>query len=98
MASNSVPRIDKLDFDQSRRPLLGDDASELSPGQSTAPSVAGSFFEQVAHGVQVRDRRKLEHVLTKYVSFVVAVLCWYGNLKYECNIPANKSTVYVVDL
>jgi hypothetical protein len=97
MASNSGPRIDKLDFDQSRRPLLGDDASELSPGQSTAPSVAGSFFEQVAHGVQVRDRRKLEHVLTKYVSFFVAVLCWYEECKNVCTTKADDSIVYVVD-
>jgi hypothetical protein len=78
MASDSsTPRIHKLDFDQSRRPLLGDDASELSPGQSTAPSVSGSFFEQVVEGIQERDREKIKQELTKYVSFFVAVLCWY---------------------
>lgn len=108
MASGSNTRIHKLDYDQSRRPLLGEDASERSPGQSTAaPSVAGSFFEQVAQGVQDRDREKMKDEVKKYVSFFVAILCClccgsitafslYGhlfmrNLKYNQAIVNNIS-------
>lgn len=76
MPLDNVPRIDKLDYDQSRRPLLGDGRAELSPDHSVAPSVAGSFFEQVAGGIQDRDREKMRREVTKYVSFIIAILSW----------------------
>ncbi|KAF2667584.1 MFS general substrate transporter [Microthyrium microscopicum] len=77
MAPDDVSRIDKRDFDQSRRPLLGngDHRADPSPDHSVAPSIAGSFFEQVAEGIQERDREKMQTEVTRYVSFAVAVLC-----------------------
>lgn len=56
--------------------MLGDDAAERSPGQSTAPSIAGSFFEAVVEGIQERDREKMKMQVARYGSFVIAILSW----------------------
>ena len=76
MAPSTAPHIDKLDFDQARWPLLGDDGGEGSPSQSTAPSIAGSFFEQIVEGIQERDREKMKTQVARYASFVIAILSW----------------------
>jgi hypothetical protein len=75
--SNS--RIDKLDFDHERRPLLDNDQGAPSPGPSNASnatSCSGSFFEQVVEGIQERDRRLVQKELVRYGSFVTAILSW----------------------
>jgi hypothetical protein len=70
-------RLDKLDFDQSRRPLLEPEEGDTSPrGSNGGPSYAGSFLDQVAEGIQARDREDFKRGLVRYVSFAVAVLSW----------------------
>jgi hypothetical protein len=69
-------RLDKLDFDQSRRPLLEPEAGDTSPRSNGGPSYAGSFLDQVAEGIQERDREDFKRGLVRYVSFAVAVFSW----------------------
>ena len=71
--------IDKLDFPRrrgERQPLLHD-RSEPSPGPSHETSRSGSFFEQVAEGIQERDRARMKQEVVRYGSFVCAILSWY---------------------
>jgi hypothetical protein len=70
--------IDKLDFPPKRgeqQPLLHD-RPEPSPGPSHETSRSGSFFEQVAEGIQERDRAKMKQVVLRYGSFAAAILSW----------------------
>jgi hypothetical protein len=73
--------IDKLDFPppDERRPLLNShgERAEPSPGRSQNTSCSGSFFEQVAEGIQERDRAKMQREITRYGSFLCAILNWY---------------------
>lgn len=73
--------IDKLDFPppDERRPLLNGhgERAEPSPGRSQNTSCSGSFFEQVAEGIQERDRAKFQREVTRYGSFLCAILNWY---------------------
>jgi hypothetical protein len=77
--NNNNGQIDKLDFPSSRgerRPLLHD-RSEPSPGPSSETSGSGSFFEQVAEGIQERDRAMMKQEVIRYGSFICAILSWY---------------------
>jgi hypothetical protein len=80
MAPTGNGRINKLDYNPSaevRRPLLGDTGSTTSsirPSNDT--SHEGSFFEQVAEGIQERDKQMLTRELTRYFSFLWAILNW----------------------
>lgn len=76
--------IDKLDFPSpdERRPLLqsnGGPSGEPSPGRSNTTSCSGSFFEQIAEGIQERDRARMAREVVRYLSFVVAVVNWYDS-------------------
>lgn len=68
-------RVDKLDFEPSRRPLLEPDRGDTSP--RSGPSYAGSFLDQVAEGIQAKDREEFGREFTRYFSFAVAILSWY---------------------
>jgi hypothetical protein len=68
-------QVDKLDFE--RRPLLEPERGDTSPRASNGgPSYAGSFLDQVAEGIQARDREVFNRGLLRYVSFAVAILSW----------------------
>jgi hypothetical protein len=78
MAPSNGHIIDKLDFPSERRPLLQSSSSgEPSPGRSNTTSCEGSFFEQVAEGIQERDRARMQRVVVRGGSFVVAIVNWY---------------------
>lgn len=75
--------IHKLDFPSAdeRRPLLQGNGgpssgSEPSPGRSNNTSCSGSFFEQVAEGIQERDRARMQREVMRYGSFIVAIVNW----------------------
>jgi len=74
--------IDKLDFPapDERRPLLQGNggSADLSPGRSHTTSCSGSFFEQVAEGIQERDRKRMQRQIARYGTFLVAIVNWYG--------------------
>ncbi|KAF2401477.1 MFS general substrate transporter, partial [Trichodelitschia bisporula] len=67
--------IDKLDFPppDARRPLLQDDRLATSADSNTT-SRTGSFFEQVAEGIQERDRAKMQQEVARFGTFAVANL------------------------
>lgn len=80
MAPSNGHIIDKLDFPSERRPLLQSSSGEPSPGrssQSHTTSCEGSFFEQVAEGIQERDRARMQRGVVRGGSFVVAIVNWY---------------------
>ena len=78
--------IDKLDYKpqpDERRPLLrsprsdgelSSTSSELSG--SNESSRAGSFFEQVAEGIQERDREEMKKQILRFGGFFWAVVAW----------------------
>ncbi|KAF1981238.1 MFS general substrate transporter [Aulographum hederae CBS 113979] len=67
-ASNGINKLDYPGPD-SRQPLLQDSQSATSQ-----TSHAGSFFEQVAEGIQEQDRQKMKREVIRYSSFVWAVV------------------------
>lgn len=79
-------QIDRRDFHSSdeRRPLLQSNGgasgtaggAEPSPGRSHNASRDGSFLEQVAEGIQERDRAKMQREVMRYGGFVVAIINW----------------------
>ncbi|KAF2842530.1 MFS general substrate transporter [Patellaria atrata CBS 101060] len=75
---NNSNQIDKLDYTRphERQPLLQtDDHGNHDGGRSSHDnSYAGSFFEQVAEGIQERDLRKMKTVVRRYLSFIWAVV------------------------
>lgn len=75
-----MPRgqIGKLDFPagNERTRLLEDSEPIDSPGVESSRR-SGYFFEQVAQGIQERDRARLKRELTKSISFVWAIISWY---------------------
>lgn len=72
-SSRSADGIDKLDFDDNRRrPPSTTDGSE--PGGLLGDDE--SLLSDVVHGVVERDRRKMRREMTKYLSFVSAILSW----------------------
>ncbi|KAF2762046.1 MFS monocarboxylic acid transporter-like protein [Pseudovirgaria hyperparasitica] len=68
--------ISKLDFPGpgSRRPLLQVDRDSSNERRSQDTSYAGSFFEQVAEGIQARDRKRMQREVVRYFSFVWALV------------------------
>lgn len=78
--NNNGNGISKLDYPGpgTRRPLLQPDERSDVERRSNDTSYAGSFFEQVAEGIQERDRALMRRVVTRYFSFfwaVIAALC-----------------------
>ncbi|KAI4172069.1 MAG: hypothetical protein LQ343_003816 [Gyalolechia ehrenbergii] len=69
-SSRSAKGIDKLDFDDNRRPPSTTDGSES--GRLLRDDE--SLLSDVVHGVVERDRRKMRRQVTKYLSFVSAIL------------------------
>ena len=73
--------IDKLDYVPGGRPLLHDhsnDDSEPASRESEDRSHAGSFFSEIAEGIQDRDREKMKKQVTRYVSFAWAIVNCLG--------------------
>ncbi|KAI5201028.1 ARM repeat-containing protein [Aureobasidium subglaciale] len=66
--------IDKLDYHPGRPLLRTDDEAESSGRPSAEHSYAGSFFEQVAEGIQKRDRQKMQVQLSRYLTFAWAII------------------------
>jgi len=62
-------RIDKLDY-----PTRTTNSSNPVNGGPSGSSLAGRFFEQVAESIQDQDRRLMKREVTRYVSFVWAIL------------------------
>ncbi|KAL8943913.1 MAG: hypothetical protein Q9211_000797 [Gyalolechia sp. 1 TL-2023] len=69
-SSPSAKEINKLDFDDNRRPPPTTDES-VSGGLLRDDE---SLLSDVVHGVIERDRRKMQRQVTKYLSFVSAIL------------------------
>ena len=68
--------IDKLDYHPGRPLLRPDEGAEASGRASQEHSYAGSFFEQVAEGIQDKDRAKKTREVVRYLSFVWAIVNW----------------------
>lgn len=70
-SSSSANGIDKLDFDDNRRPpsSAGSDPGGLLRDDE-------SLLSNVVDGVIERDRRKMRRQLVKYLSFGSAILSW----------------------
>ncbi|KAH0365749.1 MFS general substrate transporter, partial [Aureobasidium melanogenum] len=66
--------IDKLDYHPGRPLLRADDEGESSGRPSAEHSYAGSFFEQVAEGIQNRDRQKMQRQLSRHLTFAWAII------------------------
>lgn len=64
--------IDKLDFDSHRRK---DDESDHSD-QGGLLRDDESLLSNIVDGVIESDRQRLRLVITKYISFASAILCW----------------------
>ena len=64
--------IDKLDYHPGRPLLRADDDGE----PSAEHSYAGSFFEQVAEGIQKRDRQNMQRQMSRHVTFAWALVNW----------------------
>jgi hypothetical protein len=81
MAEHARGRSDALvalDSENERRPLLEQSRAESSPIPSTNPSYASSFLDEVAEGIQARDREAFRREVDRYVGFVFAILSWYA--------------------
>ncbi|KAI4838073.1 MFS general substrate transporter, partial [Aureobasidium sp. EXF-8845] len=72
--SDRGPVIGKLDYHPGRPLLRTDDEAESSGRPSAEHSYAGSFFEQVAEGIQKRDRQKMQLQLSRYLTFGWAIV------------------------
>ena len=71
----AIANIDKLDFDDHRKPSSTHNGSDHSgPGGLLRDDE--SLLSNVIDGVIERDRRKMHYSVTKYTSFACAVLCW----------------------
>ncbi|KAF2094453.1 MFS monocarboxylic acid transporter-like protein [Rhizodiscina lignyota] len=77
-ASTTANGIERLEYKppdaDARRPLLGGDGRDGDGdrrSRSRDTSVAGSFFEQVAEGIQEQDRRRIGREVVRYGGF-----CW----------------------
>lgn len=66
--------VDKRDFDDYRKPLSTDDVESSGPGGLLRDDE--SLLSNVVDGVIERDRRKLQHAITKYAALATALLCW----------------------
>ncbi|OAL50370.1 MFS monocarboxylic acid transporter [Pyrenochaeta sp. DS3sAY3a] len=76
-SGHAISSIDKLDYlppNSPRRPLLAPDSDTASTRPSQDTSYAGSFFEHVAEGIMERDRERLQHLVTRWLSFVWAIV------------------------
>ncbi|KAI9713455.1 MAG: putative monocarboxylate transporter mch1 [Bogoriella megaspora] len=73
-----TPSIDKRDYNATR-PLLsqGDSAESSVHRRSQDEGYAGSFFEQVAQGIQAQDRKKMTREVVRWGSFAWAIVNWY---------------------
>lgn len=80
------PVIDKLDYHPGRPLLRADDEAESSGRPSAEHSYAGSFFEQVAEGIQKRDRQKMQRQLSRYLTFAWAIVNWFDPSRSLINI------------
>lgn len=72
-------QIGRLDFpsdrtEQSR--LLHDSERIDSPDEWPASRRSGYFFENVAAGIQDRDRAQFKRELVRYTSFIWAIISW----------------------
>ena len=67
--------IDKLDFDEHRKPAPSTSGSEDS-GPEGLLRDDESLLSNVVDGVIERDRRKMRRAVIKYISFACAILNW----------------------
>ena len=83
--------IDKLDYHPGRPLLRPDEEGVDSSGRPSAEhSYAGSFFEQVAEGIQNRDRQKMQRQLARYLTFAWAIINWF--VKTLCHEGQYRNT------
>lgn len=71
-------QIGKLDFPArtEHTPLLGD-GQRLRPSKPGAGlGHAGRFFEDVAEGIQDRDRKQFRREVVRFGSFIWAIFSW----------------------
>lgn len=103
---NDNAAIDKLDYQPGGRPLLhphahddDDDSPSHRPSQDT--SYAGSFFEQVAEGVLVKDRDRMKREVMRYLSFAWAIvncLCAGSITAYSLYAPLFQKRLHYSQL
>ncbi len=67
--------IDKLDFDEHRKPVSTSAGSDDS-GLEGLLRDDESLLSNVVDGVIERDRRKMRRAVVRYVSFACAILSW----------------------
>ena len=69
--------IDKLDFDDNRlRPRSSVDGGSDVSRPSGLLADDESLLSDVVEGVIERDRRKLQRILVRHLSFAIAVFNW----------------------
>lgn len=67
--------IDKLDFEEHRKPASTDGDSDLASPDGLLRDDE-SLLSNVVDGVIERDRRKLRRTVVKYSSFACAIVSW----------------------
>lgn len=78
---NSSAAIDKLDYTPGGKPLLAssrDASSSREARSSEEHSYAGSFFSDIAEGIQSKDRERFRKELWRYGSFAWALINTLG--------------------
>ena len=74
--SRSSKGIDKLDFDENRKKLGSTYNGSEQSGPTGLLRDDDSLLSDVVDGVIERDRRKMKRLVSKYLSFVCAILSW----------------------
>lgn len=77
---NGGTHVDRLEVPSNttnnERTRLLHDSQPIDSPPDTPASRGGYFFENVAQGVQDRDRAHLKRELVRYTSFIWAILSW----------------------
>lgn len=75
--SNAIGRLDFPSNNSNEHSRLIHDSERIdSPDEEPESSRSGYFFENVANGIQNRDRALFKRELVRYTSFVWAILSW----------------------
>ena len=86
--------IDKLDFDSNRKSTPSNDGSGSEHSGPRLLDDDESLLSDVVDGIIERDRRGMRRTVTRYLSFVCAILNWYARLCY----PTSTSLLSVVSV
>lgn len=100
---DSNGEIGKLDYRPGGRSLVPHDRGAVSASRTSQEraSYAGSFFEQIAEGVVDKDRERMKREVTRYVSFIWAIincLCGGSMTAYSLYAPLFQKRLHYSQL